>query len=405
MRVGKIFVTTALVAFFSVAATLSALAGGNTQGITATTIKIGMMGPYSGVNSAFDPLDYGPAAYLRYINAQGGVHGRKFDIIFADDACNETQGIAAAKKLIYEDKVFMIMGQPCSGVAMAIKPMLLETGVPWMGLSANPHIAIPTSPGIFAVGYNGNASGHAMAAFAMSKPGVTKIALVMHSNDWAHGYCDPAAAYIKSHGGTVVATTTMESGATDATAQVLRIKAAGAQAVMGCLYQPELIVFLRAMHQYGVKIPVMGALGADFDQVVHAIGNTDALRQIFFQPYQFQAPIGQGPLKQFHDIFVKYLSKSELPANGVPTNFYYFGVPVAIVATKAFDLAGPNPTRESWIAAVESLKHFETGVFADTETFSATNHVGVERMNDVGLDAAGKETVYKSWGVPIAGSE
>jgi branched-chain amino acid transport system substrate-binding protein len=383
---------------FSLVGATAAMAAGNTQGITPTTIKIGMIGPYSGVDSAFDPLDYGPAAYLRYINAEGGVNGRKFDIIFADSACNATQGIAAAKKLIYQDKVFMIMGQPCSGVTMAIKPMLLQSGVPWMGSAANPHIAIPTSPGIFAVNYNGQASGNAMAAFAMSKPGVTKIALVMHSNDWAHGYCDAATSYIKSHGGSVVATTILDTSATDATAQVLRIKASGAQAVMGCLYQPALIVFLRAMHEYGERIPVVAALGADFDQVVHDVGNIDAVKQIFFQPYQFQAPIGQGPLKKFHDIFLKYLAKSELPANGVPTNFYYFGVPVAIVAVEGFKLAGPNPTRESWIAAVESLKGFQTGVLADTETMSAADHVGVKRMYAVGLNEAGKETLYEAWG-------
>ncbi|HTU56163.1 MAG TPA: ABC transporter substrate-binding protein [Acetobacteraceae bacterium] len=388
---------------FSLVGAAAAMAAGNTQGITATTIKIGMIGPYSGVDSAFDPLDYGPAAYLRYVNSQGGVNGRKFDIVFADSACNETQGIAAAKKLIYQDKVFMIMGQPCSGVTMAIKPMLLATGVPWMGSAANPHIAIPTSPGIFADDYNGEASGDAMAAFAMSKPGVTKIALVMHSNDWAHGYCDASSAYIKSHGGSVVATTILDTSATDATAQVLRIKASGAQAVMGCLYQQALIVFLRAMHEYGVHVPVVAALGADFDQVVRDVGNIDAVKQVFFQPYQFQAPIGQGPLKKFHDIFLKYLAKSELPANGVPTNFYYFGVPVAIVAVEGFKLAGPEPTRESWIAAIESLKGFQTGVLADTETMSATDHVGVERMYAVGLNEAGKETLYEAWGKKLAG--
>ncbi|MGH7190335.1 MAG: hypothetical protein ACREF0_14285, partial [Acetobacteraceae bacterium] len=119
----------------------------------------------------------------------------------------------------------------------------------------------------------------------------------------------------------------------------------------------------------------------------------------------FQAPLGEGPLKKFHDIFVKYLEKSELPASGVPTNFYYFGVPVAIVTVKAFELAGPHPTRESWIQAVESLRQFQTEVFADTETFSATDHVGVEKMNAVGLNAAGKETIYKTWGVPIEDHE
>jgi ABC-type branched-subunit amino acid transport system substrate-binding protein len=38
-------------------------------------------------------------AYFRYVNSQGGVHGRKFEIVTADDACKETTGIAAAQKL------------------------------------------------------------------------------------------------------------------------------------------------------------------------------------------------------------------------------------------------------------------------------------------------------------------
>jgi branched-chain amino acid transport system substrate-binding protein len=231
---------------------------------------------------------------------------------------------------------------------------------------------------------------------------VKKIALVQHSNDWAHGYCDPAAAYIKQNGGEVAVETAMERGSTDATAQVLQIKASGAQAVMGCLYQQELVILLRDMHKFGVKVPVLGALGADFEQTVEQVGDKDALKKVFFQPYQFKAPLGRGPLKEFHDIFLKYLTKDELPKAGEPTNFYYFGVPVGIVTVEAFRRAGPQPTREKWIAAMESIKDFDTGVYADLENFSSSNHDGVSRMNAVGLDSNGKETIYKSWGVPVA---
>lgn len=377
----------------------------STRGITATTITIGNLGPFSGPASVFTPLNYGAEAYLRYINAQGGVNGRKFVTVFADSSCNEAKGIAAAKKLIFEDNVFMIMSNPCSGVAMAIKSTLVQEGVPWMGASANPKISSPASPGIFHTVYPGSEAGRAMATFAMSKPGTTKIALAMHSDDWAHGYCDAADAYIKSHGGEIVATTVLEHGGTDATAQALQIKASGAQAVMGCLYQPELVVLLRDLQKYQINTVVVGALGADFDQVLAAIPNHDWLKQHFFQPYQFQAKIGTGSLKKFHDIFVTYLTKAELPKTGEPTNFYYYGVPVAIVAVEAFRLAGPNPTRDSWEKAVESLKDFDTGVLADSETFGPDNHVGVHKMFAVGLDAQGQETVYKSWGEALPNSE
>lgn len=399
MRVNSRFQLAALIAAGVSIATVAR--ADNTQGITDTTIKIGNMGPFSGPAAVFSPLNYGPEAYLRYTNAEGGVHGRKFETVFADSSCNEAKGIAGAKKLIYEDKVFMLMSTPCSGVAMAIKPMIDKEGIPWIGIAANPKLTRPTVPSMFHVTYTGIESGSNMARFALSKPGVTKLAIVEHSNDWAHGYCDPARDYAKKHNGTVVLEAAMERGSTDATAQVLQIKASGAQAVLGCLYQPELVILLRDMHKYGVDLPVVGALGADFEQTVQQVHDMAAVEQRFFQPYQFKAKLGEGPLKKFRDIFVKYLKKDELPKVGEPTNFYYFGVPAGIVTVEAFRRAGPHPTREKWIAAMESLKNFDTGVLADTVTITHTDHVGVSVMHAVGLDKSGKETIYTSWGHPL----
>jgi branched-chain amino acid transport system substrate-binding protein len=87
--------------FFAVAFLAISAAADGTQGITATTttttITIGNLGPFSGPASVFTPLNYRAVAYLRYINDQGGVDGRKFTAVFADDSRNEANGIAAAK--------------------------------------------------------------------------------------------------------------------------------------------------------------------------------------------------------------------------------------------------------------------------------------------------------------------
>ena len=63
---------------------------------------------------------------------QGGINGRKFDIVLGDDACNEAKGVALAKRMIFEDKVFMINGNICSGPALAMKPVIEEAGGPWV---------------------------------------------------------------------------------------------------------------------------------------------------------------------------------------------------------------------------------------------------------------------------------
>ena len=372
----------------------------NMQGITDTTIKIGNLGPYSGDASSFSALNYGPVAYFRYINSQGGVHGRKFEIVTADDACKEATGIAAAKKLIYQDKVFMVLVTPCSGVAMAIKPTLLEDGLPWIGVSANPKLTTPTVPNMFHVTYTGVYSGRAMAGFALSKPNTKKIVLVAHTNDWARGYCDPATELMKERGIEPVMSLALERGSTDATAQALRIKAANADFVLGCLYEAELAILLRDLHKYNISVPVIGALGADFESTHKRVNNPAAMKS-FYLPYQFQAPMGSPTMKKWEDMFVKNLEKSELPENGVPTNFYYFGLPTAIATVEAFKRAGPQPSREKFIAAMETLKDFDTGVLADKVTITRDNHVGVHVMYAVGLNEQGKQTVFTGWGKPL----
>ncbi|MGH7264775.1 MAG: ABC transporter substrate-binding protein [Candidatus Rokuibacteriota bacterium] len=378
----------------------AAAAADDTQGITETTIRIGNLGPYTGDASSYSALNFGPTAYFRSINSQGGVHGRKFEIVTADSGCKETNGIAAAKKLIHQDKVFMILVNPCSGVAMAIKPIVVQEGLPWIGVSANPKITTPTEKAMFHVTYTGLYSGRAMASFALSKPNAKRIVLVQHTNDWARGYCDPASAYMKEKGVEPLMTLAMERGSTDATAQALRIKGANADFVLGCLYEAELAIFLRDAHKYGLTVPIIGALGADFESTHKRVNNPAAVKN-FYLPYQFKAPMGSPAMKKWEELFVKHLEKSELPENGVPTNFYYFGVPTAIATVEAFKRAGPSPSREKFIAAMESLKDFDTGVLADRVTLSRENHVGVQDMYAVGLDEQGKQTVYTAWDKPL----
>ena len=214
------------------------------------------------------------------------------------------------------------------------------------------------------------------------------------------GYRDLITFDMKERGIEPVMSLALERGSTDATAQALRIKSANADFVLGCLYEAELAILLRDLHKYGVSVPVIGALGADFESTHKRVNNPAAVKN-FYLPYQFQAPMGSPVMKKWEDMFVKNLEKSELPENGVPTNFYYFGLPTAIATVEAFKRAGPQPSREKFIAAMETLKDFDTGVLADKVTITRDNHVGVHVMYAVGLNDQGKQTVFTGWGKPL----
>ena len=95
---------------------------GADPGITDTTIKLGMFGPLTGAVSIYGyPINNGAIAIYREINEQGGINGRKIEIVHEDGSCDPAKTRAAVKKLVHNDKVFMIHGGNCSAAVMAAK--------------------------------------------------------------------------------------------------------------------------------------------------------------------------------------------------------------------------------------------------------------------------------------------
>jgi len=65
-------------------------------------------------------------AYFNYINAQGGVNGRKFVLVAEDDAFLPSRAKDAVKKLISKDEVFCIEGPLQGGGVMAAWKILIR---------------------------------------------------------------------------------------------------------------------------------------------------------------------------------------------------------------------------------------------------------------------------------------
>ncbi len=93
--------------------TAKATAGpGDTTGVTDTEIKIGTLLPLSQTAAATwgVGLSKGMKAYFDYINDEGGIYGRKINLIVADSQYTGPVAIEAARKLVEQDKVFALQG-------------------------------------------------------------------------------------------------------------------------------------------------------------------------------------------------------------------------------------------------------------------------------------------------------
>ena len=362
-------------------------------GVTDTSIKIGVPGPLTGPNASFGAAVYGIQAYYKYINEKGGVHGRKIDVILGDDACNEAKGIAAAKKLISQDQVFLLNGGICSGVALAMRPVIEEAGVPWVVSTAvNQKISNPLAKNIFHASQTSEAAGQAFAKFMLSKPNTKKIGIIAHTNEWSRGYHDPMVEALKAKGITPAAEVVLERGQTDATAQVLKLKEAGLDFVVAILYEPEIVVFLRDAQKFGLDAIKFGGLGADFQSTEKRLGSREAMKN-FYQLFQFKDLMDGPGMKAAREII-----EPRLPAGEKLTDFSFYGPGSSAAVVHVLEKIGRDLTREKFMAEMEKLQGFDTGMLAGKLNYSATNHQGAVDLYTIGYDQSGKIVVYESWG-------
>ena len=391
-RIKKSIVAFAVMGVLSMVGTASA---DETTGLTDTTIKVGVMGPFTGNASSYSKTQIGLMAYFKHINDQGGINGRKFDIIQEDTACDPAKGIAAAKKLVHQDEVFYLHGNSCSGVAMAVKPTVSPTGIPWIIAHAvNPKITMPVNEkkSIFHGVPAGPAYGSTMGKFIMSKPGVKRIAMVAHTNDWAKAYCDPAIEVIKASGGEIIEELALERGQTDATAQVLRLKKANPDFILGCLYEAETVIFLRDAKKYGVRIPVMGTAGTDLENTLERLGDPDAVKD-YYVLHAFVDKVDGPKMKKWNDIILKYYPNETI------TGFSAISMASGVAAVKALKAAGRDLTRSKFIAELDNIKGLKTGILACDITWSSTDRHGCKKSAVAGF-VDGKPTVLSAWEKP-----
>jgi branched-chain amino acid transport system substrate-binding protein len=163
------------------------------------SIKIGIFGPFTGPIAL-----YGKTAHLNHavfeemVNKSGGIHGRKIETILEDDGCEPVKGVAAVKKLIYQDKVFMLSGGLCSNVVLAAKKEIVQAGIPLVGMGAVADaIYEPVEKNVFTSFISASYIARAMVDFGMSKPGVKRVAIIKQTDEWGTSNYNPLAKYLK----------------------------------------------------------------------------------------------------------------------------------------------------------------------------------------------------------------
>ena len=338
----------------------SALADGHqTQGISDNEIQIGAFGPFGGPVYLYGKLVMnGVAAVFDKVNEAGGVHGRKLTLVREDDNCKPEGSIAAVKKLAYSEKVFAIVGGACSNATLASVPELEKSGIPMIINSAVADaISTPVKKNIYTTQLTSSIESRAQLNYALEK-GAKKIAVVRMTDAWAMARYNPLIAYAKEKGVKFIADLELQIDAPDATPQALKLKAAGADAVIFILYAKPAAVMMRDALKLGYNPEWVGQTAInDFSAFQKQVGIPGALKNfatITAIAYQPTAP----EMKDWAARLQKLFPNDEL------STFNLNGIGSAQVIVEALTNVGRDLTRDKFLAAMGNIKDFESDAYA-----------------------------------------
>ncbi|RJQ25003.1 MAG: hypothetical protein C4589_11835 [Peptococcaceae bacterium] len=338
-----------------------------TRGVTANTIKIGMMPDLSGpYRAAGLEARKGVEAWVKHINDQGGIHGRKIQVIVEDNGGNPSTTIAAANKLIFNDQVFAILGVHGASAFEAIFDLVEKEKVPTFSLGYSTSNFKPFKKMIFVIGtpyyyQAARAVTYIVEDLKISKP---KLAVLYQDDafgrDFLHGVRDEA----KAHGITILKEEPYVRGAREVNSQVASLKRAGAeQVILGAIYV-HAALFVREAARIGDFNPlVIGpnpTVGDVFFDIAKEAGKGYKAADCFGKP-------GEKEIAEVEAITKKY-------ENILPLEFVLMGITNAQVFTAGLEKAGKNLTLDNFIKAMESLKDVDMKGTMPNVSLSAVKH-------------------------------
>src|SRR5882762_6588734 len=198
-----------------VALVLIALVALADPGQSQAPVRIGVIEPLSGpVAASGNYVRMGAEIARDWVNAKGGIGGRKVDLLIEDNKSDPKEAASAAEKLIVRDKVPAIMGAWGSSMTLAAMPKLEEYGVPMVvETSSAATITKRGNPWIFRISPPSEMEALGLEQY-VDKLGVKRVDFLAVNTDWGRGAISAFGDLLRKKGVQVGAAEFMEQSAT-----------------------------------------------------------------------------------------------------------------------------------------------------------------------------------------------
>lgn len=245
------------------------------SGLAGDTIKFGVAGPHSGDLASYGlPSVNAAKLVIDKVNANGGINGKKIEMLVEDDVCKPEISTNTATKLV-TNGVDVVLGHICSGATKAAMPIYKSAGILVMSPSATADDLTYSGdyPNFFRTIAPNAAQSPAMVDFAISKLGATKIAVIHDKGDYGKPLAEGAKKRIESGGkAKVVLFEGITPGSMDYSAIVQKIKRSGAEVVVFGGYHPEASKIVTIMKKKRLNAKFVSDDGVKDDTFIKVAG-------------------------------------------------------------------------------------------------------------------------------------
>ncbi|WP_024516487.1 ABC transporter substrate-binding protein [Bradyrhizobium sp. Tv2a-2] len=327
-------------------------------GASDTEIKIGQTVPFSGPASAYASIGKTQAAYFKMINDQGGINGRKINLIQYDDAYSPPKAVEQVRKLVEGDEVlltFQIIGTPSNA---AVQKYLNAKKVPQLFAATGASKFTDPKNFPWTMGFNPNyfVEGRIYGQYILKEYPTAKVGVLYQNDDLGKDYLngikaglgDKAASMIVAEASYEVSDPTIDS-------QILKLKAAGTDLFFSASTPKFAAQAIKKNFELGWHPVHIVDINATSVGAVMQPAGLDASKGVISVNY------GKDPLdptwkedaglKRYFDFMAKYY-----PDGDKNSNFNTYGYSTSQLLAYVLKQCGDDLTRENVMKQAASLK-------------------------------------------------
>jgi branched-chain amino acid transport system substrate-binding protein len=310
--------------------------------------KIGAMFSITGGTSTMGVPQRNTLQMLhKELEAAGGIMGpdglmHPIELIIYDTESDETKAVLAAKKLIEEDQVSVIIGPSQSGTSLAVLDSVQKAEVPLISVAASGRIIEPAAERKWV--FKTPRSDRILAKLAMEylkSQGITKVAWLSVNNAFGDSGKVEVEAAAPDYGITIVASEKFEAADTDMTAQLTKIRGTGAEMLFMWALLPGGAIAQKNAFDLGLEIPILNHPAPLFPGFIE-LATAEAAEGVF--SFGNKVPVAEqlpdsDPQKA---VLMKYLADYQAAYNAESDQFGALASDAFKLAVRAMEKAGSD---------------------------------------------------------------